>query len=351
MTRLNSYLKKQSLQSGFMDFPGFWLQAFYKGKKVANLKVGKTYNYYDFASITKVIFTTTYFMKAVTDKKVQLSQKVSSILPWYQHSLVKVADLLNHSAGNEWWMPYYKKIDRTLSLPQAYQQLEKLCQKAPRPHVGKRAVYSDLDFYLLGSIMQALENKPLQSIWLSLKKELYPKSTLHFNTHNKPYYSRSQYAPTEKCTFRKKQLQGEVHDENAWALGGVAPHAGLFGKISDLSQFGLLMRNFYFAKSQKTLNPKVVKKFTSRSLSQKKGDWGYGFMLPAKQGSSAGEKMSKKSFGHTGFTGTSLWFDPEMDLLVCILSNRVFPTRKNRGFIKLRPWLHDQIYTYLKDKK
>ena len=83
----------------------------------------------------------------------------------------------------------------------------------------------------------------------------------------------------------------------------------------------------------------------------KRGDWGYGFMIPSLQGSSAGSLFSKKSFGHTGFTGTSLWFDPGRDLLVCLVSNRVHPTRKNRGFVSLRPLLHDWIVEFVEEKR
>lgn len=337
-------------ESGYFDFPGFKLQAFLEGDKIADVSVGKTYTYYDLASLTKIIFTTTYFMDAVDSKKLSLSQKVSTLLPWYQHKGVKVSELLNHSAGNQWWQPFYKKIDSKLGPDQAFQQIEKFCQAAPLSQ-SKRAVYSDLDFYLLGSIMQKVEQRPLIDIWASIKEKYYSSTRLHFNYQNQLNYKKSLYAPTEKCSWRKKILTGEVHDENGWALGGIAPHAGVFGRIQDLSSFGLLLRQSYFDEKALFVSSKTLRKFTKRSLPQARGDWGFGFMIPSEKGSSAGELFHKNSFGHTGFTGTSLWFDPGRDLLVCLVSNRVHPSRKRRGFVSLRPRLHDLIVEYVEGKK
>ena len=335
-----------------MDFPGFRLRAYQNGQEVLNFSKGKVYDFYDLASLTKIIFTTTYFMYAVSSKKIKLFQPVQDFLPWYPHASVRISDLLNHSAGNSWWQPFYKKIDLKLSMEQRYQMLEILVQKAPRSRSPK-ATYSDIDFFILGSVMQVLENRSLHLIWSELKAQFFANTDLHFNPSNaKPKMPRGSYAPTEKCSWRKKVLQAEVHDENAWALGGVGPHAGLFGSIDDLSDYGLWLRNLQRnRKSDCRISLSVAKKFTSRSLPQRLGDWGYGFMLPSQQKSSAGNLFSKKSFGHTGFTGTSLWLDPERDLLVCLISNRIHPTRKQTGFVQLRPLLHDWILQFIEGQR
>lgn len=346
VNHLEKRLKGMSLSSGDMDFPGYKLKAFYKGRELANLSVGRTYQYYDIASLTKIVFTTSYFVDAVEKKKLTLSDKVNRFLPWYRHSRIKVGQLLSHSAGNEWWRPFYKKIDFKLEPLQAYQQMEKFCQQAPLSRNSKKAVYSDIDFYLLGSIMQSIEEKPLIEIWAETKENFFPNSRFHFNQCNQALYKKSQYAPTEKCSWRAKHLQAEVHDENAWALGGVAPHAGLFGRIDDLADYGLWLRGVYKGKNKK-IKSSTLKKFSERAIPQSRGDWGYGFMKPSKKSSSAGEYFNEKSFGHTGFTGTSFWFDPRKDLFVCLLSNRVNPTRKTTGFQRLRPKLHNWIVQYL----
>jgi CubicO group peptidase (beta-lactamase class C family) len=139
-------------------------------------------------------------------------------------------------------------------------------------------------------------------------------------------------------------MRGQVHDENTWSLKGVAPHAGLFGTLDDLSKWGLLLRSAMRGKNSKHFaSSPTVKLFTHRAISRTRGDWALGFMLPGKDTPSAGPHFSAQSVGHTGFTGTSIWYDPKRDLLVTIVSNRVHPTRENKEYITLRPRLHSLI--------
>ena len=349
MTDADSLLRKKTLKSGFMDFPGFYLQAFFQGEKITDMKLGKIHRFYDLASLTKIIFTTTYFMDAVDQKKLILSTRLKEILPWYPGSQVLLSQLLNHSVGYEPWLPFYKKIPSGLNPEQSFQQVQHFCSRSPVKK-RKKSLYSDLNFFLLGAVMEQVEKKPLIFIWKKLREKFYKRSQFHFNYENKRQYPKSSYAPTENCPWRKEIITGQVHDENAFALGGVAPHAGLFGRIEDLSLFGLLLRNSFLGKNSSFVKQKTVKQFTRRSLPESRGDWALGFMCPSASGSSAGQWMDKNSFGHTGFTGTSLWYDPELDLLICLVSNRIHPSRKNRGFISLRPKLHDWIVEFLKDK-
>lgn len=349
MNSIEKNLTEQFRKLEHLKFPGCQIQAYYKGKKRVDFGWGETYPYYDLASLTKIIFTTLWYMDQVQKRRMSIDSKVSFYLPWYPHSRNKVKDLLSHSAGNNWWEPFYKKISPHLEPEQKYQQLEKLCQQAPIKSQSK-AVYSDIDFFLLGSVMKELSQKPLLNNWQNLFDEFYPKTSLHFNPIGKKSLSQKLYAPTEKCPWRKKILQGEVHDENAWSIGGVAPHAGLFGSIDDLSAYGKLLRDALLGRNKK-LDEKVFKKFIKRSVPKEKGDWGLGFMLPSEKSSSAGEMFSRNSFGHTGFTGTSFWFDPKRDLYVCILSNRVHPTRENRDFVSLRPKIHDWIVAGVEERK
>ncbi len=350
MKSLQSLLRKKTMESGFMDFPGFCLQVFFRGKKITDLKMGKTYRFYDLASLTKIIFTTTYFMDAMDQKKMTLNTRLSDILPWYSKKQVLLPQLLNHSVGYEPWFPFYKKISPDMQPEQSFQQLQYLCGKSPVKK-RKKAIYSDLDFFLLGAVMEQVEKKPLMGIWKNLREKFYGKSRFHFNYENKRQYPKSFYAPTENCPWRGEVITGQAHDENAFALGGVAPHAGLFGGIGDLSFFGLLLRNSFLGVDCSFVTQKTVKQFTRRSLPKTRGDWALGFMCPSTKGSSAGQWMAGDSFGHTGFTGISLWYDPAFDLLVCLVSNRIHPSRKNQGFIHLRPKLHDWIVEFLKDMK
>ena len=183
--------------------------------------------------------------------------------------------------------------------------------------------------------------------FLSLWERTAERLALHdvfFHPGNRPIHARHRYAPTERCPWRRRVMQGEVHDENAWALAGVAPHAGLFASLEGVSDWGLKLRAGCLAlQSSRFPSSAMVRRFTGRRVPRAIGDWGLGFMKPSLGRATCGRYFSASSFGHTGFTGTSLWFDPVQDLLVVILSNRVHPTRKNQRFTEVRPLLHNWI--------
>jgi CubicO group peptidase (beta-lactamase class C family) len=356
--------------------PGFCVQAFSKGKKCLDLQLGQTYPFYDFASLTKVVFTTTALMMLFDEKRFKLTDPVQKWVSWFPEKSVapssqaKVKNLLTHSAGLNWWYPFYKKLAPLttpgsdfvggrrasragLSPEEAWSKFEKvlrarigldLKKQSPSAELkNTKAVYSDLDFFLLGSSLQEMTGVSLYENWQWVRERLDLPDT-DFHRENRPAHARRLYAPTEICSFRKKTLQGEVHDENTWALRGVAPHAGLFGTISDLSHWALQLRK---AKIKQTngafASHETVELFSRRAVARTRGDWALGFMLPTLGSASCGPLFSKSSFGHTGFTGTSVWLDPEKDLLIVLLSNRVHPTRENREFVQLRPLIHTLI--------
>jgi CubicO group peptidase (beta-lactamase class C family) len=163
---------------------------------------------------------------------------------------------------------------------------------------------------------------------------------------NPPKSLRSQIAPTENDTvYRKRLLQGEVDDENAWAMGGVAGHAGLFSTAGDVAAFAQMLLNGGIYGHHRLLRRATIQQFTAR---QAIGDSSraLGWDVPM-QPSSSGEYFSAKSFGHLGFTGTSLWIDPERDLFVVLLTNRVNPARANEKIRQVRPALHDAVFQAL----
>jgi len=322
--------------------PGLCLQVYVKGKKKADLRIGKTFPLYDWASLTKIMFTTSVTMRLHDEKKIPLRKRVDQILPWFPSQEITVKHLLTHSASLTWWRPYYKKLKSTDSTEQRWQKIEGWMAKQEKPRSAEKAIYSDLDFFTLGRLLEELGEASLEDLWLKQKQKM-PLDKVDFNLNNKPKYQRKLYAPTEECPWRGKVLRGEVHDDNAWALGGIAPHAGLFGPINSLSKWGLEIRKGFLGKKNLLATPETVQKFTRRQVPSKVGDWGLGFMLPTKGSASCGHLFSPRSFGHTGFVGTSLWFDPRRDILVNILSNRVYPSRQNKKFISLRPEIHNWI--------
>lgn len=181
-----------------------------------------------------------------------------------------------------------------------------------------------------------------------MKTHFSPDSQLHWITPGHRPYALEDYAPTENCLWRGRRIQGEVHDENACALGGISSHAGLFGKVEDVASVFLTFRSAFFNVNHPFHS--VVRLFMQRHIPSEKGDWGLGFVLPTKGKSTSGSYFSPNSIGHTGFTGTSVWWDPDRDLLVVILSNRVYYGREKAEFAKLRPLLHDEIVSFLRSK-
>lgn len=317
-----------------------------QGKSIINLHAGETFRFFDLASLTKVLFTTTALMLAVDRKLCSPETKVKSLLKWWKYPETSLADLLNHSSGLIWWEPFYEKIQ---SLPIGERR------EALRHHLEneklkfeEKSVYSDVGFLLLSFVIEAIYKKDLFSVWQDLKLHMDPHSQLHFNPI--PMASSvkvSDYAPTEVCSWRKKRLQAEVHDDNCWALGGVSTHAGLFGSADDVASWLLKIRSSLKGEPGAPLSQETVRMFTKRSLPAEKGDWALGFMMPTSGGSSSGKYFSSTSVGHTGFTGTSFWWDIEKDLIVILLSNRVFFGRESKEFAKLRPQIHDKVYKIL----
>ncbi len=322
--------------------PGVLVRAYQGGKLVVDLAVGETWAYYDLASLTKVIFTVEAMMLAFERGQWSRETRVCDILPWYPHSQIKVADLLTHSSGLPWWKPLYQDLDLSQSVEGRREQLKKLLQEIPVEETNQ-SIYSDVGFLLVGFVLEELYQKSLIKIWDEVKELFYDGTTLDFHSGHQPKQNKNLYAPTEECPWRKRLLQGEVHDENAWALGGVSTHAGLFGSIDDAGWALLNFRSQYFGIGRSPIKMRTAKLFAHRARPEGHGDWALGFMMPTPGGASCGVYFSLDSIGHTGFTGSSLWFDPKADLAVAVLSNRVLYGRENQTFKHLRPEIHNWI--------
>ncbi len=322
--------------------PGVVLRAYAGGAPVCDLQVGDTSLYYDLASLTKIVFTQQALMQAFDQGLWTLDTTVGDMLPDFSHPHIRLTELLTHTAGIAWWMPFHESADLRLPWPERRRWLYAQLQAAPCDKTG-RAVYSDLGFMLLGFVLEALHQSNLLEVWQRLHASTYPGSTLAFHVDNQPLHPPAQYAPTELCPWRHQRLQGQVHDDNTWALGGISTHAGLFGSMDDLAAYGLLLRAQLRGLAGARVRQPTAQLFARRAITPQAGDWALGFMLPSPQGASCGRHFSAQSIGHTGFTGTSLWYDPERDLLVAILSNRVYGGRDNKAFLALRPQIHDWI--------
>ncbi len=322
--------------------PGVALRAYQSAELVRDIRVGQTCPRYDLASLTKIIFTQQAMMQAFERGYWHLGTKVADILTDYPNRDVEIRELLTHNSGIEWWKPFYLSLDPALPWQAKRSWLYGELKKSDFVKTGK-SVYSDLGFMLLGFVLEQIHHKNLLEVWNDTRAAAYPRTSLEFHVENRTATALNEFAPTEDCPWRKKVLRGEVHDDNTYALGGVSTHAGLFGSMADVSAFGLNLRAQLRGRGNGPVSQQTAQLFAARAVPRETGDWALGYMLPSEQGASCGRHFSAASIGHTGFTGTSVWYDPQRDLLVVILSNRVHYGRDNKAFLQLRPKIHDWI--------
>lgn len=313
---------------------------------------------YDLASLTKVLATTTALVLLAQRGLLKLDDRIEGILNELRDRPIGAATvrhLLTHSSGLPGWRPYYERIAaRDAAQPGClggvatraavldYIAAEELVYER-----GTRSLYSDLGFMLLGQVVERLSGESLDEFCRGQIFTPLGASPLAYLPHGRtPAVAgfpdvRNAIAPTEEDSWRGRTLRGEVHDENAYALGGVAGHAGLFGTaraVLAIAQAWMDGRR----KQPGLLAPDMVALFTSNKQGVPNSSWALGWDTPSVR-SSSGTRFSPESFGHLGYTGTSLWIDPVKELEVVLLSNRVHPTRRNEQIRLFRPLIHDLV--------
>ncbi|MBW2281093.1 MAG: beta-lactamase family protein [Deltaproteobacteria bacterium] len=308
---------------------------------------------YDLASLTKVIATTSSVLLLVSDGKLHLDRPVAEFLPAFAErdkSEITVRHLLTHSSGLRPWRAYYMDLrereirrgETLLGTEDARQSIvQRILRSAAVHDPGEAAVYGDLGFIVLGALVEQVGGERLDAFCRRRIFEPLGMSDTHFNPV--PFEgARGRYAATEQCEWRDKVVWGEVHDPNAWAMGGVAGHAGLFGSAADVLRFGQEMLSASRGESEVFPQP-LAQEFFQRQDLPPGSDWALGWDTPTAGQSTSGQYFSEHSIGHTGFTGTSLWIDLERGAVFVVLANRVHLLAKKSGFA-LRPLLHDLIW-------
>jgi CubicO group peptidase (beta-lactamase class C family) len=207
---------------------------------------------------------------------------------------------------------------------------------------GTKELYSDLGIILLGAILEQVAGAPLESF--VAERVLEPLGMLDTRFRPDPALL-PRIPPTERDEWRGRVVHGEVHDENAFAMGGIAPHAGLFSTAPDLARFAQAMLDLldHDNPDRAIIRRATLALFTQRAGIVPDSDRALGWDTKSAEGSTAGALFSPSSFGHTGFTGTSLWLDPERELYLVLLTNRVHPTRDNRKIVAVRPAVADAV--------
>jgi serine-type D-Ala-D-Ala carboxypeptidase len=344
------------LQKGVAEhvFPAASVAVTHKGKLVAQKAVGRfTYepnapeatpdSVFDLASLTKVVATTSMAMILYELGLLDLDMPVVALVPEFaadnpRNPEVTMRMLLAHSSG----LPAYEKLflqtkNRDELLAAAF-----ATQLTADP--GSRVEYSDIGFTILGIALERLAEEPLDSF---CRREVFgPLGMLH-TAFRPPAAWRDSIPPTlDDRTFRKRVVQGEVYDENAGVMGGVAPQAGLFGTAGDLAIFA----NAMLEGGRPILRPETLVVFTRREASPPGTSRALGWDTPSSP-SQSGKYFSPRSFGHLGYTGTSLWIDPDRHLSVALLTNRTWPDAANQAIKQFRPVFHDAVVEALEAQR
>ncbi len=291
---------------------------------------------YDIASLTKVVATTTAAMICIDRNLFKLDDPVYKYIPEFFENgkeAITIKNLLLHNSGLPAWKKFYNKnLDANSIIKNIY-------QTKPEYSAGTKTVYSDLGIIVLGKLIETVTEKKLDQF---CNDEIFIPLKMNNTYFNPPDSVKYKIPPTEiDKHWRKKLVQGEVHDETSSLLGGVAGHAGLFSTAEDLSKLIQMLLDDGTFNGKQFIKPETVKLFTTRY--SPKSTRALGWDTKSTTRSSAGNKFSKTSFGHTGFTGTSIWIDPERKLFVVFLTNRVYPSRENKKIINVRPKLHNAV--------
>lgn len=284
---------------------------------------------YDLASLTKV-FTALSIMKQLEGGLIRLEDEVSYFLPAYKNTALgnaTVFALLTHTAPFPGGTRLYQRVRTREEL------LEALRLSEPRPD-GK-VLYTCEAFILLGEIASVVDAVGLDEI---IHRRILEPLEMAETCFNPPAFLVDRIAPTEECAWRRRLVRGEVHDENAVIMGGVSGNAGLFSNTLDMRRLALAMLD---SLENGSFLSKAGAELMTRNHTAGKGDNRGLCWAIAGPGSSAGDLLSPRSFGHTGFTGTSLWIDPERKLCVLLLSNRIHPKRDNEGIFRTRHIFHN----------
>lgn len=301
---------------------------------------------FDLASLTKPLATATSLMVLVQRGEVALDDTLGNILSDFAYTdknNITIDQLLAHASGLPDYRPYFEKL-RDLPAAVAKEDLRKRVLAEPlvyRP--GQVCLYSDLGFMILQWVVETAGKASLdQFVQETVFDPLELKRLFFIPVTDTRVGRDGPFAATEDCPWRHKILEGEVHDDHAYVVGGVAGHAGLFGAAPDVFRLLQHLLETYAGRTVSgVFEQATVQTFFDRRFDA--GSWSLGFDTPTRPDSSSGRYFSNHSVGHLGFTGTSFWMDLDRQVVVILLTNRVHPTRANDKIKAFRPLLHNTV--------
>ena len=359
----------EALQEAVRDraFPGAVLRVSCAGELVYEKAVGSRNleaidapvavdTVFDLASLTKPLATTIAILMLVRDRRLDLDERVARYLPHFGvfgKSAVTIRHLLNHTSGLAAHRPYFREASRLgrlnfLASREArawvYEQVQRERLEAP---LGARVLYSDLGFLTLGQLVENVSAMSLDQfchrrIFGPARLEALGFIDLTMVRAGRVEPVSDRIASTSACAWRQKTLCGEVEDENAWLMAGVAGHAGLFGTAADVDRLASLIEDA--GRGNGNLLPgELVREMWTIDDTVEGSTRTLGWDTPDARNSSAGTRMSPLTVGHLGFTGTSMWLDLQQRVHIILLTNRVHPSRDNNRIRQWRPRLHDLV--------
>jgi CubicO group peptidase (beta-lactamase class C family) len=312
---------------------------------------------YDLASLTKAIATSVAAMMLARDGKLRLDDRVTRLFPdfgVYGKSAITFRHLLAHCSGLPAWRAFFNEIAEIeksgrVNFVASHGAREYVCDQIHRTRLdappATKTIYSDLGFILLGEAIEKISGVSLANY---CRRKIFRPLGLRATDFIDISMTRSRrlepvpdmFAPTEVCPSRKRILVGEVDDENAYAMGGVAGHTGVFAPVREVDRIARELIDCYAGRSD-FVAQKIIREFWTRDGAVAGGTWALGWDTPTPGASSSGARFSPNAVGHLGFTGTSIWIEPERAISIAILSNRVHPSRDNQAIRSFRPMIHD----------
>jgi serine-type D-Ala-D-Ala carboxypeptidase len=304
---------------------------------------------FDLASLTKILATTGVVLDLIARGLIDLESHVADFVPGFSgngRDQIQVVHLLEHSSGLPAYRPYFKDVPIQQAATAGGRDAirSNLSRERLEAEVGACAVYSDLGFILLDWLVESVTSQALDDVFFGRIAKPLALLNCFFIDLKEPAKAEAAraerlFAATEDCQWRGRMVVGEVHDENAYAMGGVSGHSGLFGTADEVTRLAAAWLDGWQGRAG-LFDPRWVRRFFKKSA-QPGSTRALGFDMPSPEGSQAGRRFGPAAVGHLGFTGTSLWIDPDQDLIVVLLTNRVHPTRSNEAIKEFRPRLHD----------
>jgi len=326
--------------------PGAIIRVRHKGKTILDEALGATsldagqstvdeHTIFDMASLTKVMVTLPLILQLLEQGKLYLHDKVSTFIPEFAaggKGDVRIRQLLTHSSG----LPAHRHyFERQLTKEQVYQEIH---NEAFVYDPDTKVVYSDLGFIMLMAVIEKVTDRPIEQY---AEEQLFAPMGM-VDTGFLPNHAKSRIAPTEFLEHIGGHKYGIVHDDNTEFMGGISGHAGLFSSMHDLARFTVMLENGGIYEGEQILHPLWLAKAREDWTPYSEDARGLGFELKSRGPGPVGDLLSPSTYGHTGYTGTSFYIDPERELSILLLTNRVYFGRKE-PMIRLRPRLHNLI--------